>query len=53
VPRALLDTDTLSHLMRGLRAKQALRQIEIFDERCRASEVLPLTDEAIDRAAQI
>lgn len=82
---ALLDTDTLSEVMRGqdaairqsalqylkahghltfslitryeilrgLIAKAAKAQLQTFDLRCRASEVLPLTDPIIVRAAEI
>lgn len=85
MPPALLDTDTLSEVMkardpqvrqharrylarhgrftfsiitryeilRGLKAKEATRQIEAFEQRCRRSNVLPLTDEIIVRAADI
>lgn len=85
MPPALLDTDTLSEVMkgrdsqvqrrarqylasygcftfsiitryeilRGLKAKGATRQIAIFEERCRKSLVLPLTDEIVVRAADI
>lgn len=85
MPSALLDTDTLSEVMkgrdpqvlqhaqrylarhscftfsiitryeilRGLKAKEATRQIATFEERCRQSIVLPLTDEVIVQAADI
>jgi tRNA(fMet)-specific endonuclease VapC len=85
MPSALLDTDTLSEVMkgrdpqvqqhaqrylarhsrftlsvitryeilRGLKAKGATRQIAAFEERCRQSIVLPLTDEVIVQAADI
>jgi tRNA(fMet)-specific endonuclease VapC len=85
VPPALLDTDTLSEVMRardpgvgqraaeylaahgrftfsivtryeilrGLRAKRAARQAAAFEARCRASDVLPLSDPIVDRAAEI
>ena len=85
VPPALLDTDTLSEVMkrrdsrvrhrageylaahgrftfsiitryeilRGLKAKGAIRQLEAFERRCRLSEVLPLTDPMVVRAAEI
>jgi len=85
MPPALLDTDTLSEVMkgrdpqvqqrarqylasygcftfsiitryeilRGLRAKGAIRQIAAFEERCHKSNVLPLTDEVIVQAANI
>jgi tRNA(fMet)-specific endonuclease VapC len=85
VPLALLDTDTLSEVMkardphvlarardylashgqftfsiitryeilRGLKAKGATRQILAFEDRCRKSTVLPLTDEIVVQAAEI
>ncbi len=85
MPPVLLDTDTLSEVMkgqnpyvnhhaevylstygkfafsiitryeilRGLEAKQAFRKIQIFEERCHESLVLPLSDEVIVCAAEI
>ncbi len=85
MPPALLDTDTLSEVirarnarvlqqareyleadgsftfsiitryevLRGLEAEQARRQIAAFEQRCRVSTVLPLTDEIVVRAARI
>jgi tRNA(fMet)-specific endonuclease VapC len=82
---ALLDTDTLSEIMkgrnahvrdnarqylatfgrftfsimtryeilRGLKARAATRQLARFEQRCQRSEVLPLTDAIIVRAADI
>jgi len=82
---ALLDTDTLSEVMkgqdlhtqqkaqhylttygqfrfsiitryeilRGLKAKDALRQIAIFEDQCRKSHVYPLTDGIIVQASDI
>lgn len=82
---ALLDTDTLSEVMkgrdpnvqqnaqhylstygqfrfsvitryeilRGLKAKEALRQIAIFEDRCQKSYVYPLTDDIIVQASDI
>jgi tRNA(fMet)-specific endonuclease VapC len=81
----LLDTDTLSEIMRGrdsnivqkareylkthgqfrisiitryeilhgLKAKQAFRQIALFEERCRKSVVYPLIDDMIVKASDI
>ncbi len=83
--QALLDTDTLSEIikgrdafvaqqaqkylsahkrftfsiitryeiLRGLKAKQAHRQISVFEDRCQESRILPLTDAVIVRAAEI
>lgn len=83
--QALLDTDTLSEVMkgrdiqvlnrareylasngrftfsiitryeilRGLKAKEAAAQALAFEDRCRESVVLPLTDEIVVRAAEI
>jgi tRNA(fMet)-specific endonuclease VapC len=85
MPLALVDTDTLSEvikghdlhvqrcaeeylasykrftfsiitryeILRGLKAKGATRQLVAFEERCRRSTVLPLTDEIVVRAAEI
>jgi tRNA(fMet)-specific endonuclease VapC len=44
---------TRYEILRGLRAKDAFRQVERFEEQCRASLVLPLTDEVVVRAAGI
>lgn len=44
---------TRYEILRGLRARGARRQEERFHDRCRASEVLDLTDEIVDRAASI
>ena len=83
-PKALLDTDTLSAIMkgnpvavprarsylvehgaftfsiitryeilRGLKAKSAIGQIEAFDRLCQSSVILSLADEVIVRAAEI
>jgi tRNA(fMet)-specific endonuclease VapC len=85
VPQALLDTDTLSgvikgradlvvqraqkyllthkqctysiitryEILRGLKAREALQQTAVFEERCQESRVLPLTDVVVVRAAEI
>jgi tRNA(fMet)-specific endonuclease VapC len=85
MPVALVDTDTLSEvikgrdleverrageylasykrftfsiitryeILRGLKAKGATRQLSAFEDRCRKSTVLPLTDEIVVRAAEI
>lgn len=44
---------TRYEILRGLKAKRAARQIAIFEERCRKSLVLPLTDDVIVQAADI
>ena len=36
-----------------MKAKKATRQIEAFEQRCRRSNVLPLTDEIIVQAANV
>lgn len=83
MPRSLLDTDTLSEIikrrnlsviqkaseylrqygffsfslitryeiLRGLKAKNATAQLETFEQRCQDSEILPITNEIIVRAA--
>jgi tRNA(fMet)-specific endonuclease VapC len=85
MPLALVDTDTLSEIikgrnahvseraktylssygkltfsiitryeiLRGLEAKQALKQIQAFEARCQKSTVLPLSDEIVTLAAEI
>jgi tRNA(fMet)-specific endonuclease VapC len=84
-PPALLDSDTLSEIMkgrdpqvlrnaaaylrehhqfrfsiltryeilRGLRAKDAVRQTAAFLEQCQDSTVYPLTEEIVDRASEV
>ena len=44
---------TRYEILRGLKAKRATRQILAFDELCHASNVLPLTDPIVVRAAEI
>ncbi|HKV10118.1 MAG TPA: type II toxin-antitoxin system VapC family toxin [Thermoanaerobaculia bacterium] len=44
---------TRYEILRGLRAKDAFRQVALFDVSCRMSTVLPLTDDVITRAAEI
>ena len=44
---------TRYEILRGLQAKDAFRQIERFEERCRESIVFPLSDEIVVRAAEI
>ena len=44
---------TKYEILRGLQAKDAVRQIERFEEQCRLSLVLPLSDEIVVRAAKI
>ena len=84
-PLALLDTDTLSEIMkgknasvelhareylkthgrfrfsvitryeilRGLKAKQATRQLAIFEDKCNRSYLYPVTDEIVIQASDI
>ncbi len=84
-PLALLDTDTLSEVMkgknssveqhareylrthgqfrfsvitryeilRGLKSKQAVRQIAIFENKCNKSYVYPVTDEIVVKSSDI
>lgn len=85
LPRALLDTDTLSAVMRGapptvitkareylaehgaftfsiitryeilrgLKAKNAVVQLQAFDRLCAGSQIVPLTDAAVVKASEI
>lgn len=44
---------TRYEILRGLKAKNAFRQVERFEEQCRASTVFPLTDDIVVRAAEV
>lgn len=44
---------TRYEVLRGLKAKQATTQLAKFDQLCRVSEILPLTDAIIVRAADV
>ena len=44
---------TRYEILRGLKAKMALQQIAVFEDRCRESRVLPLTDTVVVQAAEI
>jgi tRNA(fMet)-specific endonuclease VapC len=44
---------TRYEILRGLKAKQAFRQITLFEERCRKSVVYPLIDDIIVKASDI
>ncbi len=44
---------TRYEILRGLEAKQAFRKIQVFEERCEESLILPLSDEIIVQAAEI
>ena len=44
---------TRYEILRGLKAKQAFRQIALFEERCRKSVVYPLIDDMIVKASDI
>lgn len=44
---------TRYEILRGLKAKDANRQVERFEEQCRESLVFPLSDEIVVRAAEI
>src|SRR5712692_2506139 len=48
-----LSVLTRYEILRGLKAKQAVRQIVMFEERCRASQVLPVTDAIVSLASDI
>ncbi len=47
------STITRYEILRGLKAKNAVTQIAAFDRLCGASEVLPLTDDVVVKAAEI
>jgi tRNA(fMet)-specific endonuclease VapC len=44
---------TRYEILRGLKAKDAVRQVVLFEDQCRASVVLPLSDEIVVRAAEV
>ena len=44
---------TRYEILRGLKAKQASRQITLFEERCRKSILYPLMDDIIVKASDI
>jgi tRNA(fMet)-specific endonuclease VapC len=44
---------TRYEILRGLKAKDALRQILAFERQCQKSNVLPLNDEIVVQAAEI
>ena len=44
---------TRYEILRGLKARRALRQIARFEQRCQHSVVLPLTDDIIVQAADL
>jgi len=44
---------TRYEVMRGLKDKRAVRQLKKFDEFCRNAEVLPITDEILDRTSDL
>ena len=51
--RFTISIITRYEILRGLKAKSAIRQIEAFEALCEQSTVLSLTDAAIHRAADI
>ena len=44
---------TRYEILRGLKAKQAIRQIAIFEDQCLKSQIYPLTDAIVVRASDI
>jgi len=44
---------TRYEILRGLKAKSAIAQLAAFDRLCATSQVLPLTEEIVVRAAEI
>ncbi len=48
-----LSIITRYEILRGLRAKGAVRQTVAFDRFCARNTILPLTDEAVVKAAEI
>jgi tRNA(fMet)-specific endonuclease VapC len=44
---------TRYEILRGLKAREAIRQVAAFEERCRKSNILPLSDDVVVRAADV
>jgi tRNA(fMet)-specific endonuclease VapC len=44
---------TRYEILRGLKAKEAIQQITVFEDRCRESRILALTDTVVVQAAEI
>jgi len=44
---------TRYEILRGLKARGAIRQVAAFDERCQRSTILPLSDDVAVRAADL
>jgi tRNA(fMet)-specific endonuclease VapC len=44
---------TRYEILRGLKARGATTKLKAFEELCMESDILPLTDEIIDRAADV
>ena len=51
--RFTLSMITRYEILRGLQAKEADRQIAVFEALCNQSTILPLTDQAVAKAAEI
>jgi tRNA(fMet)-specific endonuclease VapC len=51
--RLTFSVITRYEILRGLLAKQAVRQQQAFEQLCALSTILPLTDEVVQRAASI
>ncbi len=48
-----LSIMTRYEVLRGLKAKRAAAKIRSFDRLCLANTILPLTDEIVERAADV
>lgn len=44
---------TRYEILRGLKAKQAVRQIQVFEDKCSRSYLYPVTDEIVVQASDI
>lgn len=51
--RFRLSVITRYEILRGLKAKQAVRQMAIFEDKCNRSYLYPVTDEIVDQASDI
>lgn len=52
-PKLPISLFTRYEILRGLKAKNATAQLKRFDVLCQSLQILPVTDEIIERAADI
>jgi len=51
--RFIFSIITRYEILRGLKAKDATRQLDLFEAQCQSSLVLPLSDEIVVKGAEI